>query len=75
MKKDFLHRHDIKQFLKRNPLKVNQNYLYDTEELVQLKVTKNLFEKFDSDNSGSLDCQELTDLYHKNHINITERDI
>ena len=42
---------------------MHQKYLYDSDEITQLKLTKNLFEKFDFDNSGALDSKELTALY------------
>ncbi len=40
-----------------------------------MKLTKNLFDKFDFDHSGALDSQELTALYQRNDIDVTERDI
>jgi len=54
---------------------VPQKYLYDSDEITQLKLRKNLFEKFDFDNSGALDSKELTALYKRNKINVTESDI
>ena len=54
---------------------VKEKYLYSSSELSQKLRTVNLFEKFDVDGNGSLDSGELTELYNKNNIMITQDEI
>lgn len=54
---------------------VKEKYLYSSSELGQKLRTVNLFEKFDVDGNGSLDSGELTELYNKNNIMITQDEI
>lgn len=54
---------------------VKEKYLYSSSEMGQKLRTVNLFEKFDVDGNGSLDSGELTELYNKNNIMITQDEI
>ena len=55
--------------------KVKESYIYTADEIIKNQWMKYLFEKFDFDHSGSLDSNELTELYNRNEVFLNEKDI
>lgn len=65
----------FKNHYRRFSDKVQDQYLYTNEEILQKLKTVNLFEIFDTDASGSLDQYELTNLFNQNAVMCTTEDI
>ena len=54
---------------------MKDHYLYSKPEIQNNLRILNLFDKFDADDSGALDAQELTTLYNQNGVMVTEDEI
>jgi Ca2+-binding EF-hand superfamily protein len=70
-----LKRRGSKKFLLRFGDKVSDSYIYSADEIIKNQWMKYLFDKFDFDNSGALDSNELTELYNRNEVYLQEKDI
>ena len=53
---------------------VKKQYLMSTQEIKQNEIIEQIFTKFDSDGSGSLDINELVDLFRQNKVRL-DKDI
>ncbi len=40
------------------------------QEINQDNIIETIFKKFDADNSGGLDLEEMVDLFKDNHVNL-----
>jgi len=49
---------------------VKKQYLMSTQEIKQNEIIEQIFTKFDSDGSGSLDINELVDLFRQNKVRL-----
>lgn len=49
---------------------VKKQYLMSTQEIKQNEIIEKIFTKFDSDGSGSLDINELVDLFKQNKVRL-----
>ena len=49
---------------------VKKQYLMSTQEIKQNEIIEQIFTKFDSDGSGSLDINELVDLFKQNKVRL-----
>lgn len=66
---DVLKQHQTKNWLHlRAKHKANETYLHSLEKIKQNKFMDELFEQFDLDGSGTLDLQEMAELFNNNQI-------
>jgi len=49
-------------------LKIRKEYLMSEQEINQDNIIETIFKKFDADNSGGLDLEEMVDLFKDNNV-------
>lgn len=54
---------------------IRRQYLMSDQEVKQGEVIETIFQNFDSDGSGSLDINELTELFRQNGINLDKETV
>lgn len=60
---------------KRYQTKASHNYLYKDQELKRCEDIVDIFRKFDTDKSGSIELDELFEMFRSNDIRVTKPQI
>ena len=66
----YFHQRDVNQWLLRYKDSTNPDYLYYPSEKVKCLKLKKIFEKFDSDNSNTLELNEFFEMFTQSYLGI-----
>ena len=60
---------------KRYPNKTKEKYLYSDQERVRCQEIIDIFQKFDEDGSGTLEIEEIYEMFRKIGLNMSKNEV